>query len=505
MSMREGLIVAGIVILLVVIADLIRRYIKRDKLRLAIDDKFKDLPDIDLSSELPNGGARVLDSGESLPVTSAFDGSDQRDVVNPKTQRMDSRPETALDSRSEPESWVIDPILSSVSSQDEEVDLLLEQEFKGVGEGADQWLSQTAQLPEQPGVSEQEPRVELDQETDPEPPVEQLFYAEGAAVEAAIEVEPQSISSEVEVPVVEALVAEKANAAADEPVTAEAESSVNPLGLVENNDHIDLGRPVHELLQAREQAETVSQGAAEEVIPESFEASESDVSAALAEPLSVAKPATPSAQKTKSKPKAKAKPKHQSRAEEQPSFFDLHPDLAPEVELPKPKPKSRRRRKKAEQVEVVATTADSETAVEDEVLIINVQAKQQPFAAAMLFKLIEACGLEFGAMDIFHRHEEAKGQGPMQFSMANAVAPGTFDPSSAEPLATPAVTFFLRLSDPTDRMNALECMLATAQCVADNLGGELKDENRSSLRTQTIEHYRQKVREYERKQLTRRA
>lgn len=43
-------------------------------------------------------------------------------------------------------------------------------------------------------------------------------------------------------------------------------------------------------------------------------------------------------------------------------------------------------------------------------------------------------------------------------------------------------------------------MLETAQCVVRNLGGELKDERRSVMTPQTIEHCRQRIREFERKQ-----
>ena len=41
--------------------------------------------------------------------------------------------------------------------------------------------------------------------------------------------------------------------------------------------------------------------------------------------------------------------------------------------------------------------------------------------------------------------------------------------------------------------------------LANNLGGELYDENRSVLRAQTVEHYRQRIREFERQRLARRA
>ena len=43
---------------------------------------------------------------------------------------------------------------------------------------------------------------------------------------------------------------------------------------------------------------------------------------------------------------------------------------------------------------------------------------------------------------------------------------------------------------------------AAARKLAHELNGELKDDQRSVLTAQTIEHYRQRIVEYERKQLT---
>ena len=105
-------------------------------------------------------------------------------------------------------------------------------------------------------------------------------------------------------------------------------------------------------------------------------------------------------------------------------------------------------------------------------------------------------------MSIFHRHEEDDLLSPVQFSVANAVEPGYFDPEKMDSLSTPGVSFFMSLPGPKDYMKAFDFMLETAQCFAKNLGGELRDEQRSVMTTQTIEHCRQRIREFERKQLS---
>ncbi|BES71238.1 hypothetical protein RE428_22560 [Marinobacter nanhaiticus D15-8W] len=140
-----------------------------------------------------------------------------------------------------------------------------------------------------------------------------------------------------------------------------------------------------------------------------------------------------------------------------------------------------------------------------EVIVINVLArKEHAFDGMALKKLFEACGLEFGDMDIYHRHESDDTRTPVQFSVANAVEPGTFRAQDMADMKTPGISFFMSLPGPSDSLKAFEFMLETAQCVVHNLGGELKDERRSVMTPQTIEHCRQRIREFERKRRSQR-
>lgn len=140
-----------------------------------------------------------------------------------------------------------------------------------------------------------------------------------------------------------------------------------------------------------------------------------------------------------------------------------------------------------------------------EVIVINVLARQgKDFQGSALKQLFEACGLLHGDMDIYHRHEESDTSSPVQFSVANAVEPGTFRPEDLQTLSTPGISFFMSMPGPSNCMQAFEFMLETAQCVVRNMGGELKDERRSVMTGQTIEHCRQRIREYERKSRSKR-
>lgn len=160
--------------------------------------------------------------------------------------------------------------------------------------------------------------------------------------------------------------------------------------------------------------------------------------------------------------------------------------------------------KKKVNAPVVEAGTAKVTKLPSEVLVINVDARTpQGFSGSQLKHLLEACGLVHGDMSIFHRHEEDDLLSPLQFSVANGVEPGYFDPDNIETISTPRVAFFLSLPGPRDSMRAFDYMLETAQCFAKNLDGELRDEYRSVITQQTIEHCRQRVREFERKQLSR--
>jgi len=139
----------------------------------------------------------------------------------------------------------------------------------------------------------------------------------------------------------------------------------------------------------------------------------------------------------------------------------------------------------------------------EEVLVIHVIGRdEEGFKGPALLQNILESGLRFGEMDIFHRHESMAGNGEVLFSMANALKPGTFDLDDIEGFSTRAVSFFLGLPGPRHPKQAFDVMVAAARKLAHELNGELKDDQRSVMTAQTIEHYRQRIVEYERKQLT---
>ncbi|MFA5677907.1 MAG: cell division protein ZipA [Pseudomonas sp.] len=174
------------------------------------------------------------------------------------------------------------------------------------------------------------------------------------------------------------------------------------------------------------------------------------------------------------------------------------------ADIPEPKRHSRKKRDTSEAIQAVETDTvpATERAPVEEVLVINVVARsEQGFSGAAMMQSVMESGLRFGEMNIFHRHESMTGNGDILFSMANALNPGIFDLDELDNSHVRAVSFFMSLPGPRHPKQALDLMIASARKLAQELGGDLKDESRSVLTAQTIEHYRQRIAEYERKRL----
>jgi len=189
-------------------------------------------------------------------------------------------------------------------------------------------------------------------------------------------------------------------------------------------------------------------------------------------------------------------------ADDQPhDEFDDEPPRA----APTPEPRSAPKRSAKENQLAFDMSRDEEDDQEDpgysEVLVINVMARPgTEIAGDELLQVLLGAGLRFGNMSIFHRHADRRG-GPVLFSVANALNPGTFDLNEIHEFTTKGVCFFMTLPNVANNMLAFEQMLATAKHVQSTLDADLKDDNRSVMTAQTIEHYRQRIRDFELQQL----
>ena len=137
----------------------------------------------------------------------------------------------------------------------------------------------------------------------------------------------------------------------------------------------------------------------------------------------------------------------------------------------------------------------------EEVLVVHVLAREALMAGPALVETVTHYGLRYGDMNIFHHYDEATRQ--PAFSMASAVEPGTFDLSTLDSFETPGVSFFLQLPGPSAPLEAFEAMVQVAKALAERFQGELRDEQRSVMTAQTLDYCRQRIREFQRRQMSR--
>ncbi|TKB45653.1 cell division protein ZipA [Thalassotalea mangrovi] len=138
--------------------------------------------------------------------------------------------------------------------------------------------------------------------------------------------------------------------------------------------------------------------------------------------------------------------------------------------------------------------------IEQEVLAISVVAGQnQLISGAALLPSLLTLGMKYGEMNIFHRHQDNSGKGPIHFSLANMINPGTFDLDHMENFATTGLTLFMTLPNAGDPTKVFKLMLSAAKQLASEFGGQVLDGQRSVMTRQTEQHYLTKIREFDRK------
>lgn len=136
----------------------------------------------------------------------------------------------------------------------------------------------------------------------------------------------------------------------------------------------------------------------------------------------------------------------------------------------------------------------------DELILMHVFAQAKSgFKQSDVMDILQQCDLRLSAASIYERFEQINGQGAVQFRVANATQSGQFTVNEDNSLS--GVTLFMQLPEPEQAIEAFEAMVAVAQCLADNLGGVVKDGNYSTMTEQTLQHSRQQIKDYLQQQL----
>lgn len=170
----------------------------------------------------------------------------------------------------------------------------------------------------------------------------------------------------------------------------------------------------------------------------------------------------------------------------------------------KPKPAKTKAAEPAQQSMELSLEPDDEPPLTQEPdMVIALHVVGQISGPVLLQQLTEL-GFKYGEFDIFHRHVDTAGTGPVLFSLANMFNPGTFDIDAMEHFETKGIALFLALPIKSNSTQAFTMMNNAAEKIAAAVdGGQVLDEHRNPLTRQAVQHIHQNIREYERKRLIR--
>lgn len=142
-------------------------------------------------------------------------------------------------------------------------------------------------------------------------------------------------------------------------------------------------------------------------------------------------------------------------------------------------------------------TADTEKPSDPSLVVLYVMAKSgYEFAGYELLQVLLSSGMRYGDMDIFHRHQDISGKGPVLFSLASATKPGTFDIQKIGSMFCHGLCLFMRLQSVEVDKERFDLMLITAERLADELNGVVCNVRRVPINEEAIHRIQKQIEIY---------
>ena len=140
---------------------------------------------------------------------------------------------------------------------------------------------------------------------------------------------------------------------------------------------------------------------------------------------------------------------------------------------------------------------EEESVIQD-VFVFNVVAREGATVRGHeILQFFLTAGFRFGEMSIFHRHQNSDGTGPVLFSIANMMQPGTFNLDKMEQFSSQGVSFFL--SAPNEDINikkAFDMMLVAVEQMAEEFDCIVLNEQRTPLTEEEFRDYHKRLLRY---------
>lgn len=137
----------------------------------------------------------------------------------------------------------------------------------------------------------------------------------------------------------------------------------------------------------------------------------------------------------------------------------------------------------------------------DEYVVLRVSGKHaNAFPLRELARFMLNRSLNFDNIGLFSMHDEDTSE--LMFKVADVYSPGQFDRAQLESYCTEGLTFIMCLAPLTNPQQSFEQMLSLASECARCFDAVVQDEHSNKLSNQTITHYRYRVADFRRKQMS---